>query len=216
MQAPQYRRAERLADNAVHVVGVALGIAGALRLATLMQHLNSFAEQLAMAVYSIGLVTMLAVSAAYNMWPPTPLKSWLRRFDHSAIYVMIAGSYTPFIVQVPDGWTAFALLSVVWGVALIGLIFNLAAPSHLERLSIVLYLALGWSGLAAYHDLGSVLDGATWILLAAGGLIYSAGVAFHLSESLPFHNAIWHVFVLGGALTHYAAVLGLVPSPASG
>lgn len=150
---------------------------------------------------------MLTASAAYNMWPPTPIRSWLRRIDHSAIYVMIAATYSPFIAQIRDGWTAAALLCAVWSVAIGGVILKFAMPNRLHGLSIALYLALGWSGVAAYGALGQVLDQETWWLLGAGGVIYSVGVAFHLAEALPFHNAIWHLFVLTAAGVHYVAVL---------
>ena len=148
-----------------------------------------------MAAYAVGLVAMLTASAAYNMWPPTPIRSWLRRIDHSAIYVMIAATYSPFIAQIDDGWTAAALLCAVWSVAIGGVILKFAMPNRLHGLSIALYLALGWSGVAAYGALGQVLDQETWWLLGTGGVIYSVGVAFHLAEALPFHNAIWHLFV---------------------
>ena len=207
----EYRRAEHLADSAVHVVGIALGIAGVVWLAfLLLPKLATLGERLSVAVYAIALLGMLSASAAYNMWPLTPLKSWLRRIDHGAIFVMIAGTYTPFIAQMPSGWTPLILFVVIWSVAIAGLVLKLAMPGHLERLTILLYLALGWSGVAAYLTSPFVLDEETWRMLGLGGMIYSAGVAFHVSERLPFHKAIWHVFVLGGALCHYIALLALV------
>lgn len=206
----EYRRAERFADNTIHIVGVALGVSGAIWLATIIPKLETAGEGLAVAIYAAGLITMLAASAAYNMWPHRPLKRWLRRIDHSAIYLMIAGTYSPFIAQVADDRTRLMLFAGIWTVALAGIALKLAMPGRLERFSIVLYLALGWSGLAAYDALGDVLDPATWSLLGIGGAIYSVGVAFHLGEALPFHNAIWHLFVLAAAICHYFAVLSLL------
>jgi hemolysin III len=210
MPCRPYRRAEQLADNAVHIAGVAFGIAGAVWPAIMMPALPSLGERLSVAVYALALLAMLSASAAYNIWPLTPVKAWLRRIDHSAIYIMIAGTYTPFIAQIPSGWTPLALLTVVWGVAIAGLMLKLVLPGQLDRLSIVLYLALGWSGLAAYDALRLALGPGTLWLLAVGGAIYSAGVVFHLAERLPFQNALWHLFVLGGAGVHYVAVLGLL------
>jgi hemolysin III len=206
----EYRRAELLADNFIHITGVALGIAGALWLAVLLPRLPTAGERLAFAIYAIGLVAMLSASAAYNMWPDRPLKWWLRRFDHSAIYVMIAGTYSPFIAQIPRGWTPLVLFVSMWTVAIAGVILKLTMPGRLNRLSILFYLALGWSGLAAYEALSQALDPGTWWLLGAGGVIYPLGVIFHIGEVLPFHNAIWHLFVLTAAICHYFAVLRLV------
>jgi hemolysin III len=188
---------------------VALGIGGAVWLGFVISRLPNAGDRVATAVYAVGLVAMLTASAAYNMWPPTPVRSWLRRIDHSAIYIMIAATYSPFMAQIRDDWTAGILLGAVWSVAIAGVILKFAMPHRFHGLSIALYLALGWSGVAAYDALGQVLDRETWWLLGAGGVIYSAGVVFHLAEALPFHNAIWHLFVLTAAGLHYVAVLGL-------
>jgi hemolysin III len=205
-----YRRAELLADGTVHIIGIVLGVAGAIWLALAIPGLGSAGKGLAVGIYALGLVTMLSASAAYNMCPRRPLKWWLRRIDHSAIYIMIAGTYSPFIAQMPSGWPQRILFAVIWSVALIGLVLKLAMPGRLERLSILLYLALGWSGLAAANALGHALDERTLWLLGAGGVIYSVGVVFHLGEALPFHNVIWHCFVLTAAICHYVAVLGVL------
>jgi hemolysin III len=205
-----YARTEVLADNAIHILGVTLGIIGAVWLLAQTPGLAGTGERLAVAIHSIALIGMLSASAAYNMWPDTPVKRWLRRIDHSMIYVMIAGTYTPFIMQIRSGWTQFALLLAIWIVAITGLLLKLMLPGRFDRLSIALYLALGWSGLVAYDELSQALDERTWWLLGIGGLIYSAGVVFHVGETLRFHNAIWHLFVLAAAVFHYFAVLGLL------
>jgi hemolysin III len=179
--------AELTADRLVHIVGITLGLIGAIWLGIRIPALSSAGERLAFAVYAFGLLAMLSASAAYHLWPRTRVKWWLRRIDHSAIYVLIAGTYSPFIVQIQEGWTPVILLGFVW----------------------ILYLALGWSGVAAYDALASALDPGTVWLLAIGGIIYSAGVIFHLWESLRFQNAIWHLFVLVAAAIHYVAVIGL-------
>jgi hemolysin III len=201
----KYCRTELFADSVIHITGVLLGIAGAAWLAALAPP----GEWPALTIYAAGLVTMLSASAAYNMWPHRPLKGWLRRIDHSAIYVMIAGTYSPFIAQIADDRMQLVFFTVIWTVAIGGAVLKLTLPGRFDRLAIVLYLALGWSGLAAYDLLGQVLDNRTWLLLGTGGAIYSVGVAFHLGEALPFHNAIWHVFVLVAAICHYFAVLSL-------
>jgi hemolysin III len=208
--AREYRGAELVADNVIHIAGVVLGVLGAIWLMAFAPAPVTSEEQLALAIYAAGLVTMLSASAAYNMWPQRPLKAWLRRLDHSAIYIMIAGTYSPFIAQIADKQTQLTFLAVIWAVAMTGVVLKMAMPGRLDRLSIAVYLALGWSGIAIYDDLGKALDSTTWSLLGIGGVIYSLGVAFHLLEALPFHNAIWHFFVLAAAVCHYRAVLGLL------
>ncbi|RVU21843.1 PAQR family membrane homeostasis protein TrhA [Methylobacterium oryzihabitans] len=201
-----YTRPELLADGAVHVVGVSLGVVGALVLvaSTLLSGLAA-TETAAVAVYAAGLVAMLSVSAAYNMWPIGRRKWLLRRADHATIFLMIAGTYTPLVALVGSGFAVW-LLAGIWLVATAGALVKLTLPGRFDRLAIGLYLALGWSGLMAYPSVIAALSTPALWLLAAGGLLYSAGVIFHVWRGLPFQNAIWHGFVLAAAACHYGAV----------
>lgn len=202
-----YTKRELLADGVVHVVGVSLGVIGALAL-TISAALTalSASEKIAVAVYAAGLVAMLGTSAAYNMCPVGRLKWRLRRADHATIFLMIAGTYTPLVTLVGTDGFAFGLLAGIWLVAAAGALVKLTLPGRFDRLAIALYLALGWSGLMAYESVIAALSpGALW-LLAAGGLLYSLGVIFHVWRQLPFQNAIWHAFVLAAAACHYGAV----------
>jgi hemolysin III len=133
----------------------------------------------------------------------------LRRFDHSAIYLLIAATYTPFAVQL-KGVLAFGLLAWVWSVAALGIVVKLLLPGRLDRLSVVFYLLLGWSGIVLAESITTALPVSALWLLAAGGLLYTAGVIFHVWRSLRFQNAIWHAFVLGAAACHYTAVLDVL------
>jgi len=162
------------------------------------------------SIYVAGLVAMLTVSAIYNLWPVSRAKWVLRRFDHSAIYVLIAATYTPFITEMPLSVTSVGLLAGVWTIAVVGTVLKLGLPGRLDNLSIALYLAMGWSGVMVYNTLVETLPPSVLWLIAAGGLLYSFGVIFHVWERLRFQNAIWHGFVLLGAACHYSAVLSLV------
>jgi hemolysin III len=163
-------------------------------------------------IYMIGLIAMLGISAAYNMWPISPTKWLLRRFDHSAIYLLIAGTYTPFLALMKSG-LAFAGLTVgIWSSALVGVLLKLALPGRFDRLSIALYLMLGWIGVIAYDHLLPVIPSASLWLLGIGGILYSLGTLFHLWERLRFQNAIWHGFVVLAAGCHYSAVLACLPA----
>lgn len=203
-----YTREELLADGAVHLIGVALGIAGAVALVATatLAHLG-WMERASVLIYAAALVSMLGISAAYNMWPVSRRKWILRRFDHALIYLMIAGTYTPLVVLVGSGPLAWGLLAVIWTIAAIGIALKLLMPGRWDRVSIALYLMLGWSGVLAYESTIAGLSPAAMWMLAIGGLLYSFGVVFHVWRSLPFQNAIWHSFVLAAAACHYGTVI---------
>jgi hemolysin III len=205
-----YDRAELIADGIVHGLGIAAGLIAATALVVLAALYASAKEIVSVSVYVAGLLAMLGLSATYNLWPVSPVKWVLRRFDHSAIYILIAATYTPFLAQVNDRLMATALLAGVWSVAVAGIALKIFLPGRFDRLSVGLYLAMGWSGVIAYDSLVASLPNSTLWFIAAGGLIYSLGVVFHAWERLRFQNAIWHSFVLLAAGLHYTAVLDMI------
>jgi hemolysin III len=205
-----YDRAELIADGVVHGIGVFCGLVAATVLIVLTAIYGTPLEVAVVSVYVAGLLTMLVLSATYNLWPVSRAKWVLRRFDHSAIYVLIAATYTPFITQMKDSIFAIALLTGVWCVAIVGIVIKLVLPGRFDRLSVGLYLAMGWSGFMVYDTVVASLPTLTLWFIAAGGLLYSLGVIFHAWQRLRFQNAIWHSFVLLGAACHYTAVLDLV------
>jgi hemolysin III len=158
---------------------------------------------------------MVGFSTAYHFWPPTPVKEVLRRFDHSAIFVMIAGTCTPFVMNRVGGPWGFGLLAFVWTVALAGIAMKLAFPRRWERITVALYIGLGLSILIVADRLASVISPVSGYLLIAGCATYILGVVFHLWERLPYQNAIWHWMVLAAAVLHYAAVLNEVAAAAA-
>ena len=202
-----YDRTELIADGVVHATGVTLGIVGAIAAIIIVAVEAHLIEAVSVGVYIFGLVAMLVLSAAYNMWPISPTKWVLRRFDHSAIYLMIAGTYTPFLAVMKSGIASMALSIGVWSSALIGIVVKLTLPGRFDRLAIAIYLLLGWCGVAAYDLLASAVPTASLWLLVIGGILYSIGTVFHGWRRLRFHNAIWHGFVLIAAGCHYSAVL---------
>lgn len=200
-------RAEYIADAVVHLVGLAFAVGACATLVVMILLDPVLPRAVSLALYGFGLVAMLGCSALYNMTTHAGLKARFRRLDHAAIFVMIAGTYTPFALMVIGGIWGIALLAFVWSIALAGVAVKLFFPLRFERVSVATYLLLGWTVLAAFQPL---LDGASLaalILLLVGGGLYSIGVLFHLWERLPFQNAIWHVFVLAAAVCHYVAIL---------
>ncbi len=201
-----YSPAELRADRVIHVIGVVLAVAGSIALLAIMVDRTAVGPYIATAIYLATLVLSITISAVYNVWPVSPVKLFLRRFDHSAIYLLIAGTYTPFMAKSGTWW----LLAFVWAIATAGVLLKFLMPNRFDRLSIGLYLALGWSGVVGYHDFAGSLSASILWLILIGGLVYSFGVIFHVVERLPFHNAIWHGFVLVAASIHYAAVCSTV------
>jgi hemolysin III len=202
-----YDKNELIADGIVHAVGVMLGIVSIIALVILAAPVVGAWEFTSILVYGAGLLTVLTVSALYNLWPVSPVKWSLRRFDHSAIYLLIAGTYTPFITQMKANVESSLLLVGVWLTSVIGIALKLKFPGRFDRLSILLYLLLSWSGVMAYESVFGALPASTLWLLAIGGILYTIGVLFHLWEGLRFQNAIWHTFVLVAAACHYTAIL---------
>lgn len=203
---------ERRVDLWVNGLAIAAGVLGVIVLMAAMSLQGPLSVALSLGVYSFGLLTMLICSALYN-GRPSPQESLLRRIDHAAIFVMIAGTYTPFLAGRLDGGWSRWLLIYVWSVAGLGVAIKLLWPVRFERLSVVLYLFLGWTMLVAIRPLVASVSSPAVVLLAAGGVSYSVGVLFHLWERLPYQQPIWHGFVVIGAACHYAAILGEIALP---
>ncbi|MPY70415.1 MAG: hemolysin III family protein [Alphaproteobacteria bacterium] len=207
---PDYSRPERLADAAVHGLGVVAALAGTGALLAAVIPSGGARAAVGAAVYAAGLLATVGASAAYNLTAAPGPKEIIRRCDHAAVFLMIAGTYTPFALAAIGGAAGAVLLAVMWTLALVGAAGKLLRPRRFERASLLLYLALGWIGLAALGVLIEAAPGSAVALLLAGGALYTAGVVFHLWRSLPYHNALWHAFVLAGAGCHYVAVYAVL------
>ncbi|PTU31288.1 PAQR family membrane homeostasis protein TrhA [Stenotrophobium rhamnosiphilum] len=203
-----YSVGEEVAHVVTHGLGAVLSIAGLTILVARAAMYGDVVHVTASAIFGASLVMMYAASALFHGIQYPRAKHILRVIDHSLIYVLIAGTYTPFTLitlsQSPWGWILFG---VTWGLALFGIVFKVFATGKFEKLSLAIYLGMGWCVLFAIKPLlASMPTGGLWLLLA-GGLTYSGGVAFYVMERLRYHHAIWHVFVLGGSVFHYFAIL---------
>ena len=205
-----YDRAELIADGVVHAVGVCFGLIAATVLIVLTAVYASPLDVAVVSVYVAGLLAMLVLSATYNLWPVSRAKWVLRRLDHSAIYLLIAATYTPFIMELKASYFAIALLIGVWCVAIVGIVLKLVLTGRFDRVAVGLYLAMGWSGMMLYDAVVKALPAVALGFIVAGGVLYSLGVVFHAWQRLRFQNAIWHCFVLLGAACHYTAILDMV------
>lgn len=209
-QFPQYTWRERVADGCIHLAGVVASLIAAVALMAVAVEMLPGDWILPLAVYSTALVVTFCCSAAYNMVMSPRPKELLRRFDHASIFVMISGTYTPVaLIGMGEAW-GIALFSFVWLITLVGAAAKLLIPRAVESITIGLYLVQGWAAVVAIGPLVSMIPTQALVLLGIGGVLYTIGVMFHLSRSLPYHNAIWHAFVLVAASLHYAAVLDTV------
>jgi hemolysin III len=207
-------RAERVADLAVHVVGMVAGAVAAGVLFSLALMRGGVPLVTAVAIYAACLMAMLACSAIYNLTRPSPARRLLRRLDEAAIFLMIAGSYTPFAIRLLPADLAVAVTTTVWLAAFAGAAGKVLWPRIADATWCVIYVGFAWAGVAflipALHGL-TLLTGA---LLAIGGLTYSAGVLIYLNQKIPYRRAIWHGVVVLAAGLHYAAILtGIVLMP---
>jgi hemolysin III len=210
---PNYTAAESAADRIIHLVGLAAAAAAIGWLLVHIVHRATINQLVADLIYCLGLVGMLAASAIYNLVGPSRLKAMLRRVDHAMIFVMIAGSYTPFTMGVLRPQLGVPLCVLVWGLAASGIALSLLCPYRDERVSLGLYLGMGWLVLSILRPLVAVLPGGVLLLLLVGGLIYSLGAFVHARARLPFHNALWHAMVVVAAALHFAAVAQLSFGP---
>ena len=198
---------ELFADGFVHALGLIGGTAGAAVLLALAANTASSFRITALAVYATCFMAMLACSAAYNLGYYSRWRGVFRRCDHCAIFLMIAGTYTPFTTQLMEPLPALVLTGAIWMTCLFGIVLKLLEPEVFERWNVALYLSLGWVSVVVF---GPIIGGCglrTLALLGAGGALYTVGVIFHAWQRLPFQNAIWHVFVLAAAICHYWAVM---------
>ncbi|MGH8156923.1 MAG: PAQR family membrane homeostasis protein TrhA [Rhodanobacter sp.] len=213
---PRYSFGDELASSVIHGIGIVLSIAG---LATLVAfaalHGNALAVT-ACAVFGTSLVLLYTASTLYHLISVAAAKPALRALDHIAIYVLIAGTYTPFtLIALPGPW-GLSLFAAVWTLALAGSALELGLFKRYHKLVVLLYVGMGWIGMIAFKPLSAHLQVGGMLLLIGGGVAYTLGVPFYLWRRLPYHHALWHVFVLAGSVLHFLAVLLYVIPDATG
>ena len=202
---PVYARSERMADATMHILGLAGALTGAIWLIIWGFGRVGGGHTLALTVYGVALVAGFAASGIYHFTPWEHLRPAFRRLDHAAIYLKIAGTYTPLVAMIGSA-TSYLVLAAVWALAVFGVIRKLWFWHNPGKNGIALYLIMGWLSVLLAGSLFHALPGAALALIAAGGLLYTVGVAFHVWESLKFSNAIWHGFVLSASVCFFIAI----------
>lgn len=202
-----YSLGEEIAHGVTHGLGALLAIAGLAVLAARASVYGDVWQVVSVSIFGASLVLMYTASTLFHSIPLPDTKRVFRVLDHCLIYVLIAGTYTPFTLVTLRGPWGWSLFGTIWGLALVGIVFKIFTTGRFEKLSLAVYLVMGWCVLAVVKPLMAALPaGGLWLLLA-GGLSYSLGTVFYRWESLRYHHAIWHVFVLAGSVLHYFAVL---------
>ncbi len=208
-----YPPGEELANRLTHGAGALLSVAGLVLMVVYSALHGTVWHVVSTAVYGATLVLLYSASTAYHSVTSARLRVLLQKFDHAAIFLLIAGTYTPFVLGPLRGPWGWSLFGVIWGLAILGVILKFRFAGRFDVLSTIVYLIMGWLVLIAAKPLFAALPaGGIW-LLVAGGLCYSLGTIFYLWEKLPFNHAIWHLWVLGGSVCHWAAIFGYVVPP---
>lgn len=212
-----YSPSEEFANRVTHGLGAVLSLVGLVLMVVYSARHGDAWVIVSTAIYGASLVILYTASTLYHSVTSDRWRRLCQKIDHAAIYLLIAGTYTPFTLGPLRGGWGWTLFGIVWGCAVIGVVLKLFFAGRANFLSTVAYLAMGWLVLIAIKPLiAAVPAGALW-LIVAGGLCYSLGTIFYLWEKLRFNHAIWHLWVLAGSVCHWAAVFGyIVPSPAGG
>lgn len=203
----EYCDIEERANAITHGLGVVLGVVGLILL--LIRAFDHQADMLtiaSMAVYGGSIILLFLASTLYHSITTEKTKRLLKTLDHCAIYLLIAGSYTPFLLVSLRTPLAMGLMAVIWGIALVGIIMKIAFVYRFKRLSLMTYLAMGWLSLVVVYQLAMNIEMGGLVLLALGGVIYSLGVIFYVAKRIPYNHAIWHLFVLAGCACHFFAI----------
>src|SRR5271154_6250838 len=211
---PIRKDAEELVNSITHGVGLVLSVAGFVVLLTLAVMHGSALRIVSCAIYGSTLICVYAASTLYHGIASPRCKRTLKIFDHCAIYLLIAGTYTPFLLVNLGGGSGWSLLGVIWGLAMAGILLKFWFVDHFKILSVAMYLGMGWLGIIAakqvYIHVPSI--GLVWIF--AGAFAYSIGVIFYACKKIPHHHVIWHLLVMAGSGCHYIAILYSVFPPA--
>jgi hemolysin III len=217
MHAPEsYSRTEEIAHALTAALGVAAMLLGIPWLVMKAAENGGVWRVIGAVAFGCGGLMMFATSTLYHAARLPERKAWLRRLDHSAIYLLIAGTYTPFTIGVIRGSLGWSLFGIVWGLALLGVVAKLSGGMlRIPVLSTLLYVMIGWIGVVAFKQLWHNLTPTQFGWMVAGGLCYTGGVPFYLWKRRPYAHVVWHVFVLAGVACHFVAILSLLSAPAA-
>jgi len=204
---PSYTVKEEIVNAVTHGIGTGLSVAGLTLLVVLATLRGDVSRVVSFSIYGASLVILYLASTLYHSFQSPRVKGVFRVIDHASIYLLIAGTYTPFLLICLEGVWRWALLGIVWFLALAGVGFKAFFTNRFRRVSVLAYIAMGWLSVIGLRQLLVAVPLGGLLLLAAGGITYTVGVVFYSWKRLPYNHAIWHLFVMGGSICHYFAVL---------
>ncbi len=207
MPGSEYSLREEIAHAITHGIGILLSIAGLAILVAFAAIYGDAWHVVSCSIYGATLIVLYTASTLYHGIPSPRAKPLLQRLDHAAIFLLIAGTYTPFTLVSLRGSWGWTLFGLVWGIAIIGMVLELAVRRPIKGLSMGLYLGMGWLIVVAIKPMLAQVAPGGLVLLLAGGLAYSLGVIFYVRKQIAYHHAIWHLFVLAGSILHFMSVL---------
>lgn len=202
-----YTKKEEIVNAITHGIGVLLSITALVFLVINAVQNGSAWHVVTFTIYGVTMILLYLSSTLVHSFPEGKLKDLFEIFDHSAIYLFIAGTYTPFTLIVINGALGWTLLGIVWGIAIAGIVFKSFFVKKFMFISTILYVAMGWLIVIGWQPLTDTLPTAGIVLLVAGGLLYTVGAVFYVWRGFTFHHAVWHLFVLAGSVTHFFSVL---------
>jgi hemolysin III len=209
-----YTLGEEIAHGITHGIGTGLSIAGLILLVVMAIRYGNIYHIVSFSVYGATLVMLYLASTLYHSFQHPTLKQVFRVIDHASIFLLIAGTYTPFLLVAIKGAWGWTLLFIVWGLAILGVSFKTLFIHRFQKLSVLAYILMGWLSVVAIKEFLANIPMGGLILIGIGGVVYTVGVLFYALKKIRYNHAIWHVFVMGGSICHYFAVLFyLAPAP---
>lgn len=205
-----YSQGEEVINSLTHGVGAIFGVAALITLLVLAVTRGTLWHVAGYSIYGVTFILLFLASTIYHAVQHTHLRPVFRRIDHAAIYIFIAGCYTPFALVALRGPVGWVILGLIWGLALAGVLFKVWFINRWVVLSTLAYVGMGWLGIVAFPQLARILPTYGLVLLVIGGVVYTIGVIFYALERIPYNHAIWHLFVLGGSICHFVAVYSLL------
>jgi len=202
-----YSRREEVANAITHGIGALLSVAALVLLIVYSSLYSSAWHVVSFTIYGVTMLLLFLSSTLVHSFPEGKVKDLFEIFDHSSIYLFIAGTYTPFLFVIVKGALGWTLFGIIWGVAISGVVFKAFFTKKFLYLSTLFYIAMGWLVVIAWQPMAAALPMGGLILLVSGGLLYTLGTIFYVWRGFPYHHAIWHLFVLAGAIAHFFAVI---------
>lgn len=204
---PQYSKGEELCNSLSHLVGFVLSAVALVYMIVEAVKLGDGLCLLSVIIYGTAMMVLYAMSACYHAVRGEKLKGVFRIFDHCAIFLLIAGTYTPYTLITLRGSVGWTIFGIIWGMAILGIVLNAIDMEKFSLLSLVCYVVMGWAVVFAVRPLVANLSSLGVSLLVAGGVVYTIGIIFYLMKKVPYMHSLWHLFVLGGSILHLSSVI---------